>query len=302
MENIFFRLACFLAGYKYHILKKYHGYSQRKINVLAIGVMFPTFIWTLNGYFLTTNMLSKSVGNGILVALLLGIFMFFLERAILLSSGRKAIVIMRLCFAITSAFLGSVVLKSVIFESDINNKLTELRQAKIDQFKKDVTENYAATIALEKQNLKEDQASYDQNAKNVDDESKGKFTHHTGPGHLTDFYVKQRQVFDDKIKVHSAKLESLSAAIDKEVLKKTAQEITNEGLWAHIDAFYALAFQTTRGLVTFSMFFILLFCVEMLNLILKVSMPKSDYDLEEEHMSQIRRKNMLQYAHSAPAI
>jgi hypothetical protein len=296
MNDIFFRLACFIAGYKYRILRRYHGYSQRKINVLAIGVMFPTSIWTLNGYFLTTNMLKKTVLDGIIIAIVLGVFMFFLERAILLSTGKKWVIIMRLCFAITSAFLGSVVLKSVIFESDINNKLTELRKPKIEQFQKDVSKNHQLEIAAQTKKLTDYQKEYDQYAGDAHDESKGRFTKHTGAGHLTDHYIKQRQLFDGKVKNQSAKLDSISKVMEKEVQQLTDKEITGEGLWSHIDAFYALAFQSTRGKVTFGLFFTLLFCVEMLNLILKISMPKSDYDLEEEHMSHIRRKNLLQYA------
>src|SRR5436309_6337710 len=125
------RIYCLLTGDDYEMVKNDTPASNRKIALLATCLFVPVIMWFINGVLLVHKVLLASfftaIGAGIVVAFTI----FLIERAVIMSNGKKLIPVFRVCLGLMVALLGSISLDEVVFKSDVDQQVAKKKEAMI---------------------------------------------------------------------------------------------------------------------------------------------------------------------------
>ena len=121
-----------LIGENPEVTKHYQPASKRKIILYANCLLVPVILWFINSYLLVRHVLEGGVIAALLTALIAAFLIFIIERAIIMSTGGRAIFWFRVFLGLIIASLGSISMDEVIFKNDIDNQVAQYKQTKIN--------------------------------------------------------------------------------------------------------------------------------------------------------------------------
>lgn len=116
------KFSCKLFGYDYATLLRQPTISQQKVVTLASLMVIPVLLWMFSGFYLTRYMMGASFVASIVVAIFLGLVIFFVDRSFVSTPKMSKGFILktvRFAFAIISTVLGSLALDMVVFSGDL---------------------------------------------------------------------------------------------------------------------------------------------------------------------------------------
>ncbi|MFC0518944.1 DUF4407 domain-containing protein [Mucilaginibacter angelicae] len=296
MKEIDLRIACFLTGYRYQAVRHYDNWSRRKISIYAIALAFPTAIWFANGFFLTTRILGGTFGAGLVVGMVCAGLIFFIERIIVMSSSSPGIRIIRYTLAFAIAFLGSFLIKEIIFEKDINNALADQRTILENKQLENIKKQYQSQ--MDSSALK----GYLRDYKNWKDGAKQEVLGHlsnrgSGKGTITTYLSDQGDsIMKRSIIPEKRRLASVGDSIQYKLRLWKKDEIANEGLITRMNAYIDITFSNWGGRIIFLLFFIILASLELFVVILKQGLEKSLLETHEKKITEIGMKASTQYS------
>jgi hypothetical protein len=292
MKSIYLKLVCFIAGYPYAILKNYDAYSQRKIGVLAISMMFPVGIYALDGWLVSRNICHASVGEAIIASLIAAFFIFLLEKAIVMTKVTRGLSAFRIAVACGLSFIGAIGLMIDLFHQDVDHQITVELQKQSKDYAKTVAENHQKETLRLDSLQKIYQAQYKKFADLAAAEAKGTTTSKPGVGSIARYYVQQRDFTElNYLRPLRAQSDSLDRVMAAEVNAEAKKQEGNVGLMARVQALFTFAFSTALGILLFFVFFGVLIGLELMVLALKNGMRTSAYERDEDdynHMHEQR--------------
>lgn len=290
------KFSCRITGDDYQMLKSETPSSKKKVNVLALSVFIPTILWFVNGLLLSYSVMGNPFLSSVLVGIIAASVIFLIEKLVVMSNGSKALNLFRGILAFLVAILGSVFLDEVIFVKDINqqvainkNLLLEQKQAEVrtkyyDELKKmeqSVIGKYATWQSTQMEAQKEADGTGGSGVKGVDDITQLKLDN-AGINQV-DYLSAKSEL--DTFRLKTQKEQDRSMAEINSSFEGTA-------LLTRIKAMFDLALSNAYMFTFYLVVTLMLFTLEFLVIIFKITMKKTNYEFRLELIEEIGRKRM----------
>lgn len=290
------KFACTITGDDYQMLKSETAPSRKKVTALAIAVFVPTLMWFITGFLMVYAVFEKPLYTAIFAGLLAGTMIFIIEKLVVMSSGSKWLVAFRVMLAFLVAALGSAFLDEVIFAKDITQQMTINRDKLITEKKNQVQHAFNdEKIALEK-TVQEKYAAWQQSLKTAESEADGssgsgiKGVHAITRLKLDNANSNQNDYLQAKQELEDLQL--LIVAEQEKAGKQVKAGFENHALLQRIKAMFDLVKTDGYMMAFYILVTAILFVLEFLVVVFKVTMGKTNYERRLELIEEIGQKRM----------
>ncbi len=269
--------------------------GKRKIALYANCMLLPVLLWFINGYLMVKNVLEGSLWMALLTATILAFIIFLIERAVIMSNGSKTIAVFRVLLGLIIALLGSICMDEVVFKHDIDNQVAKYKKTAVAKAVEDKISEYNLQIKQQQAIVSEKSANWSEALKDAKREADG--TGGSGVanvGKIAKLKLSVAAQQEKDYQAENAKLQALIAAVESEkkaAALKAENEFSNHALLIRIKALFDLISDDTVMTVIYILFTLLLFMIEFMVVIVKMSSKKSiDEELEEARLELLRTK------------
>jgi hypothetical protein len=275
--------------------KTFQPTSKRKIALYANCLMVPVILWTINSYLLVSHVLEGNVISSILTALIAGLIIFLIERAIIMSNGSKPIFWFRILLGFIVASLGSISMDEVIFKHDIDNQVAIYKKTEINNASVKADEDFAPQLANQQTIVEQKALEWSralEEAKSEADGTGGSRQKQVGEIALLKMSVASKLEAD--YKEENLKLTSIKTNLETEksnAKMKAEADFNGNALLIRIRAMFDLIAQDKYMMGVYILFTLFLFCLEFLVVLIKIGSKNSiDEDLEMAREALLRAK------------
>lgn len=144
------RFCCFITGDDYQMVKNETPVSKKKIISLVSALFIPVSMWTINIVLVVQQVLQGTLLSAFLSGIIAGLLIFFIERNIIMSNGRRAIMVFRILLGLIIALLGSLAFDEIIFKNDIDQQLSENKSELKNSAKEEIRLKFVPLIMQQK--------------------------------------------------------------------------------------------------------------------------------------------------------
>jgi len=290
------KFACFITGDNYQMLKSETTPSRKKVIALAMAVFVPTLMWFITGFLMVYAVLGKPLHTAIFAGLLAAALIFIIEKLVVMSSGSKWLVMFRVLLAFLVAALGSVFLDEVIFAKDISQQMAINRDQLINRKKDQVQQSFNdEKVALEK-TIQEKYAAWQQSLQAAAREADGS----AGSG-IKGVHAITRLKQDNAVTIQNDYLQAKKELEDLQFhildeQEKAAEQVRagfeNNALLQLVKAMFDLVKTDGYMMGFYILITAILFVLEFLVVVFKVTMGKTNYERKLELIEEIGQRRM----------
>ena len=292
------KFACKVTGDDYQMLKTETPSSRKKVIVQALSVFIPTILWFINGLLLAYAVLEKSILVALLVGLIASLIIFLIEKLVVMSNGSRALTIFRGILAFLVAILGSVFMDEVIFVKDINQQLSVNKNMLLEQKQQEVRIKYAGELSGQEKVVSQKYDIWHTTQEQAQSEADGTGGSGVkGVDAITRLKLDNAAINQSDYLVAKSDLDSLKGKVQREQnLAKLQIEASfeNNALLNRIKAMFDLALSDPYMCIFYIVVTLILFVLEFLVIIFKITMKKTNYEYKLELIEDIGRKRMEQ--------
>lgn len=303
--TFFLPLACRLTGSDYRQLMKTTTSSRTKVMAQALAMLIPTVLWMASSFLLAYQVLNVAWYKAVLVALTLGFVVITIERLIVMGNGNWVVSLFRVLLAIVVAFIGANLFDLVLFKSDIDQQMPNLRhEAALNAQNRALKQWYQRNNIDEKKQEIETLWNNYQNLQQEATKEAGGLSDNglKGAGSATRF--KQNNANKAKADYQANKqaldaLQAEGARYAEAAYQEAANNFNDKSLLYRIKAMDQMIRQNPEMKKMYWLITLLLFFIEFLVLIFKLTWPKTAYEWEVEALDRLHRERterMMGYA------
>lgn len=298
------KLASIITGDDYQMLKSDTPYSRKKVNTF-VGVLFlPVLMWTINIYLLQQSVLKGSVLASIISSLIAGTIIFIIERSIIMANGSKLVMIFRVFLGFLIAILGSMAFDEVIFKDDIDQQLSTYKSNLLRESDCKIDAIYAPAIQSKESEVASKHQIWMGSLDKASKESDGSGgSGYRGVSEITRLKLSIAVQNEQDYTKSKSELGTLLAKREKDKLEATAKiesSFNNHALLLRIKGMFDLICNNGWMCFIYIVVSLVLFLLEFMVVILKLSLPKSNYELKLETIEEIGRKRLLKIMNNDP--
>jgi hypothetical protein len=270
--------------------------SRKKVLALAIAVFIPTIMWFITGFLMVYAVFEKSLLPALFAGFIAATMIFIIEKLVVMSQGSRWLVLFRVILAFLVAALGSVFLDEVIFAKDINQQLAMNQDKILDMKKEDVLLTFKDELILKQDLVDQKYNAWQQSLKTAEREADGsagsgiKGVHAITKLKLANAGINQI----DYMKANTG-LEDLQIKIKEKQDKEAASMkagFENNAMLLRIKAMFDLVKSDTYMMVFYLLVTAILFTMEFLVVVFKLTMGKTNYERRLELIEEIGQKRM----------
>lgn len=280
------KLAYLITGDSPQILKTHTPYSRKKIQLLGFLVLLPTFVWFINGYLISKELLGNATKESLLVGCICALIVFIIDRSIVISNGGKLIFVFRFLMGFAVAFIGALLIDSILLKNDVDRFLEEKYSVLSEQKKLEKEAEYSDKIVIQDIKVSQAKVLWKELADKYQCEMDGTCGSRK-PGHAKIASAKENLMLDAKADYESQfiLLNSLKKEQSEEGIKAKNQMLSFAGkksLMHRIENMHDMIRSSTSSIITYCVFFFIALCIELMVIIIKTATKKSSYELAEE--------------------
>lgn len=290
------KLACRITGDDYQMLKSETTPSRKKVLALAIAVFIPTIMWFITGFLMVYAVFNKPILSALFAGLIAATMIFIIEKLVVMSNGSYWLLCFRVLLAFLVAALGSVFLDEVIFTKDINQQLAINQDKMLNQKKEEVLLTYTDELMLKQSQADQKYNAWQQSLQAAEQEADGSAGSGIKGVHaITKLKLENAGINQiDYIKANT-NLEDLQIKIKDEQDKEAASVkagFENNALLQRIKAMFDLVKSDTYMMIFYLLVTAILFIMEFLVVVFKLTMGKTNYERKLELIEEIGQKRM----------
>lgn len=290
------KFACRVTGDDYQMLKTETTPSRKKVLALATAVFIPTIMWFITGFLMVYSVFDKPFLAALFAGLIAAIVIFIVEKLVVMSNGSNWLLAFRIVLAFLVAALGSAFLDEVIFAKDITQQMTINRDQLITEKKNQVQHAFNdEKLALDK-TVQEKYATWQQSLKTAESEADGssgsgiKGVHAITRLKLDNANSNQNDYLQAKQELEDLQL--LIVAEQEKAGKQVKAGFENHALLQRIKAMFDLVKTDGYMMAFYILVTAILFVLEFLVVVFKVTMGKTNYERRLELIEEIGQKRM----------
>jgi len=291
------KFASMISGDDYQLLKSDTPTSRKKVKTLVSVLFLPVTMWFINVLLLATGVLQGSWLMALIAALVASGIIFMVERSIIMSNGSRTVMVFRVFLGFLIAILGSIAFDEVIFKRDIDQQMTVNKEVLTKEAEESVDQSYQAKLASQDQLVRAKYALWVQSLDKVSKEADG--SGGSGVRGVNDITrIKMTIASENEKDYNQAKIDLeqlLSEVSTKKIESINAVETSfnNDALLGRIKAIFDLIYSDVWMCAIYIVVTLVLFCLEFIVVILKLSLPKSNYELKLEVLEEIGKQRMM---------
>lgn len=267
---------------------RYHAGGRRRIQMLGTALLVPILLWFVSTWLLVADVMDKPWYIALPAALIAATLILLIERAIVMAPGKSWWLLgFRLGLGFLIAILGSLCIDEVVFKADIDQKVAVLGLAASDH----AAQEHQAAMApgIQRQEAIVHQAYLDwqhllEEARREADGTGG--SGRARVGKIARLKLQQADKLETRYLHEKQELASMKQQVRQEALAagaSVAGHFNPHGLLIRIKALFELVWENNIVLGCYLLFTLLLFCLEFMVILLKVTTPLStDEQLESE--------------------
>jgi F0F1-type ATP synthase epsilon subunit len=224
---------------------------------------------------------------------------FMVERSIIMSNGSKPVLFFRIALGFLIALLGSITLDEVIFKKDIDKQMAKNKEIQNKREVESVNQSFAERLARQEALVMAKYNTWIQSLQNASKEADGT----SGSGKRGVHAITQLKISiaeqnkQDYIKAKED-LEKLRANVESDASKalvKVNESFDNNALLERIKAMFDLVWSNGWMMSVYIIVTLLLFFLEFIVVILKMYLPKSNYEYKLEIIEEIGKRRLDQF-------
>lgn len=293
------RFSCYITENEYDSLRKETPRSKKKVVMLANLILIPVILWTVNSYVIAYEVMHSSINVSLLAAILCGLIVFILERTIVISEGNWKITAFRILLGILIALTGSLGWDHMLFNNDIHQQLTVNRLSIIDDAIIKIDDKYAYAISQENKNVNEKYHQWQISLNDAKKEADGTAgSGHKGVGQIASMKMNIA-VKNEKDYINASnKLNQLNTKVEKEkeeVRARLENSFKDGSFLLGMEAMFDLISGNRTALVVYIIITSLIFSLEMLVIIFKITSKKTNHERRQDMIEWIGKKRMDGY-------
>ncbi|GAB3910045.1 hypothetical protein GCM10028803_49020 [Larkinella knui] len=291
------RMYCLITGDDYEILKNDTPASRKKVAVQANCLMIPVMMWFATSYLVVTEVMHLSATRGLQTAFFTALLIFLLERSIIMANGNGLLVAFRLILGAIVALLGSIGLDEVVFKKDIDhqlhiNKMTYVK-AELDTLQRQRQQEVEARTQVVEQRYQIWQEALNKAHQEASGEG---LTGKRGYGPVTNLIVNRASQAKAEYDRAKNELAEYQTGLKKDLENKQKEALlyySDHSLLLRINALFDLV-KTNRSMaLVYWLFTGLLFILEFLVILVKMTHRKTNYDRKVFTIEKISEKQAL---------
>ena len=291
------KFASIISGDDYQLLKSDTPTSRKKVKTLVCVLFLPVTMWFINVLLLATGVLQGSWTMALTAALIASGIIFMVERSIIMSNGSLTVMVFRVFLGFLIAILGSIAFDEVIFKSDIDQQMVQNKEILSEEATQTVDQSYQSKLASQDQLVQSKYALWAQSLEKVSKEADG--TGGSGVRGVNDITrIKMTIAAENEKDYYQAKRdqETLQSEVSRKKVEAEAAieaSFSNDALLGRVKAIFDLICTDGWMCAIYIIVTLVLFCLEFIVVILKLSLPKSNYELKLEVLEEIGKQRMM---------
>jgi hypothetical protein len=267
--------------------------SRKKMEKLAFASLFPIAIYLFVGFAASRAIFEASWPVSIMAGLFFGAFILILERIVMAPGYSIFLVLIRVALVVLMALLGTFVVDTLMFGNEIaqilaNQKEVEMRNQRDTLLK---TDPVLLTLLIQEAEYK---AFRDLAHQNYNLEMLGTDGRSKGFGQRAQTHKMREQEFEDRLATIADDIRTQKGIIEAAAKNYADQQAT--GLLARYSALKDFIAKNEQGNQLFYTILILLFLLEAIVLLLKLS-EKTPFEyayILRKERARMRSKRLLQ--------
>lgn len=292
------KASCFITGDDYSMVVNDTPKSKKKIYSLASLVLIPTTTWLAIGFLIGRVYLGFEIISSLLIGVVIGFFIFIIERAIIMSNGNRKLVKFRYVIGFLAATLASIFIDEAFFHADIQHRVKSLKSDYSRKEGQKAAENYDVQekLPLFKSELNAQQKLYEGLDTIAISEAEGSSpSGRTGVGEIAKLKLAKaeeaRKLYEQKQAEYSELLKERKNLIQK--AKDDAEKNFDEnGFLIRIKALYQLVFSDVAVFFIYLVFTLLVGAFEFMVIQFKLNSEETNYERRIRLIDEIGARRM----------
>lgn len=284
------KIYCLLTGDDYQIVKGETPASKRKIALLATCLFVPVIMWFINAVLLVHKVLLSPILVSVVSGFIVAFIVFLIEKAVIMSNGSKAMAVFRVSLGLMVALLGSVALDEVIFKSDIDQQVTINRDEMIQESIAKIRKINDSKIEKLNQEISSKLLAWEEWQKKAIDNAEGKNGMPYGHGEVAKMLEGMAKEKKDDYETTQLELSALNNSLKNEEASfqhKQVADFNDHSLLIRIKALWDLVAKNDLMMFVYLVFTLLLFLLEFLVVIIKLTSTETNYEKKVKIIEQI---------------
>lgn len=279
----------FLTGKKY---RKKDLYSSSRNQIILFGncLLIPVMLWFFIGFLSVQNLFGGGWFAGMVTGIILAFLILLVERAILLTDKGFWVTGFRLVLGVCVALIGAILLENVVFQNDIENKITEYQINFVDESIARARLNHQNRLDELATRYQEDHSRFLKADQAAIDEFYGLGPSKTdGNGPYYRFLRNRANVLKETRDGTKVELDGLRNKVGEDLREAESialAQFNGDGLLMKIKALHDLVISDRIMLGVFIVFFVFFFALEFVVVVVKLNSKKSLSEIIDELMEK----------------
>ncbi len=290
------RLFCALTGGDYKLVQVETPASRKKVATLGSVMLIPAIMWFLIASCTAFSMFEASVTIAMLPGFVAATIILILERAIVMSGHNKMVIRFRLVIGFVIASLGAVFMDELIFEKDIEQRQYNERSAMIDVKRAKTDSIYKPKVEALEATVSKTRHSWMATAEDARKEADGTGgSGHKGVSKITQLKLEQADVLKDELDKIESETQKINAEWNQKIAAIQPEIETNlhgKSILTRIMSLFGLVFSNWIAGIIYIVFTVFLFSLEFIVIIMKHSLPETNYERRVAAMEQVGKRRM----------
>ena len=298
-------LSCNISGDDYQMVKSDTPASKKKVIMLVSALSIPVFMWFINVFLLASQTLQQSWIASLIAAILAAFLIFSIERNIIMANGSKIIMWIRIILGILIASLGSIAFDEVLFKNDIDQQMEFTKNALVKQKVSEISNTYNAQLAKNDERVKQLYGDWMVALENASGESDGtKGSGIKGVSQIAKLKMTIAQQKETEYLNAKKEADDFKKSVEfkqTEAMSKTISTYKDNALLLRIQAMFDLLKNDKWMVVVYSLITSILFVLEFIVVVMKMNLPKSNYERKIELIERIGEERMRRILKTYPS-
>jgi len=290
------KFACRITGDDYQMLKSETTPSRKKVLTLGLTVLVPTIMWFINGYLMVCEVFGKSFFPAFFTGLVAASVIFLIEKLVVMSNGGWVLMLFRGVLAFLVALIGSVFMDEVIFAKDITQQLSANKEILMVEKQEQVKARFNEGMQAKEGEVQQKYIAWQLAQSAAEKEADGsggsgiRGVHAIARLKLNNSGINQRDYLLAKTELETL-LAKMKAEQEKQAAKLAAG-FEDKALLNRIKAMFDLVKSDGYMMFFYLLVTAILFTLEFLVIVFKVTMGKTNYERRLELIEEIGKKRM----------
>ena len=267
--SIFTNYSCLVVGEDPIKVANLHVSTKNRIKAFTFAIMIPVILWAITGYVIASEIFNIASYGSLAIGALCAIFIYMIERIILVTPKSWKINIIRTSIGLIIAILGSTTFDLVIFDKEIKTQLIQDEKSRLSDDFAEEQARYVNQLAHKKVDwvVAQERANCEANG------TCGSKKRSTGPIYRE--LSNQADLLRQDYLSMQSKLDQINSEKEQKISNMPTVSVKQAGILTRIEALHDFISHNRFALISYALFFCLILFFELMVVITKIAFKET---------------------------